>query len=233
MEVSMKSHTHVIGKQDGIGGTAVHPPQTKGSLIRWAHSYDRWVQVMTLGQARVIRQKTADLAQIKPGNRVLDVGCGTGELTIQAKARAGSTGDVNGIDASPEMIGTAQQKVAQSGAGINFQIGLIEDIPFPADYFDVVLSSLMMHHLPDELKLRGAAEIFRVLKPGGTLLVVDFKRPVSFLSRTVLTVLFHGGLQGGIEDVAIKVEKAGFSQVKTGHLSNLPSLGYLRAQAVK
>src|SRR5687768_5032097 len=102
----------------------VEVPETTGNLIRWAHSYDRWTKIMTLGKAPAIRRQTADLAGIKIGDTVLDVGCGTGDLTIVAKSRAGSAGEVVGIDASPEMVATARQKVARQGLDIRFQPGL-------------------------------------------------------------------------------------------------------------
>ena len=187
---------------------------------------------MTLGQAPAIRRKTADLVGIKASDKVLDVGCGTGDLTIVAKGRAGSAGDVVGLDASPEMVETARQKVAHQGIDIQYRLGLIEAIPFPDDYFDVVLSSLMMHHLPEALKDRGLAEIFRVLKPGGRLLVVDLKRPTSFLTKGLLTLLFHGGLPRGIETLPAKVTNAGFSKVTAGDVGLL-SLGFVHAQATK
>lgn len=228
----MKIHSHVIGKQDELENTAGHIPQTTGSLIRWAHSYDGWVQIMTLGRAAAIRRRTAELAQISPGNRVLDVGCGTGDLTIEAKVRAGSAGEVTGIDASPEMVNTARQKVAHTAVNINFQNALIEDIPFPDNYFDVALSSLMMHHLPAELKDRGIAEIYRVLKPGGTVLIMDMKGPSSFMSRVLLTLLFHGGMQAGLEQLAPKLTQAGFTNLTTGRM-NLPILGFIRAQTAE
>jgi ubiquinone/menaquinone biosynthesis C-methylase UbiE len=207
-------------------------PQTTGNLIRWAHSYDRWTKIMTLGQAPAIRRKTADLAGIKAGDKVLDVGCGTGDLTIVAKGRAGSAGEVVGIDASPEMVAAARQKVAGRKIDIQFQLGLIEALPFPDRSFDVVLSSLMMHHLPEDLKERGLVEIFRVLRPGGRLLVVDFKRPSSFWSKTLLKLLFHGGLPRGIETLPAQATEAGFSQVTAGDVGLL-SMGFVRAQAVK
>ncbi len=85
-------------------------PQTAGCTIRWAGRYDLLVFLFTLGQAGKLRSGTADLAQLTPGEVVLDVGCGTGDLTQQVYRRVGSTGLVAGIDAAPEMVARARQK---------------------------------------------------------------------------------------------------------------------------
>jgi ubiquinone/menaquinone biosynthesis C-methylase UbiE len=79
-----------------------------------------------------------------------------------------------GIDPSPEMIARAQRKAKRLGVDVAFQVGIIESLPFPDAYCDAVLSTLMIHHLPSELRECGAREIARVLKPGGRMLVVDF-----------------------------------------------------------
>jgi demethylmenaquinone methyltransferase/2-methoxy-6-polyprenyl-1,4-benzoquinol methylase/phosphoethanolamine N-methyltransferase len=207
-------------------------PETEGKVVRWASIYDRWANMITLGKAPAIRRQTAELAQIKPGDVVLDVGCGTGELTLQARARAGTGGQVYGIDPVPAMIEVSRQKVAQTERNIHFQVGVIEELPFPDNHFDVVLSSLMMHHLPDELKQRGLVEIYRVLKPGGTLMIVDFKRPTSFISKSIITLLMHGGMQIGVQDLAPRLAAAGFNQIANGDMSFRP-LGFIRAQAQK
>lgn len=149
--------------------------KTKGRTIPWASFYDTVVWLLSRGKGQALREATVKLAQIKPGERVLDVGCGTGDLTMAAKALADSTGEVYGTDASPEMIDLARRKVTRAGIDVTFQVDLIEKITFPDNQFDVVLSSLMMHHLPDDLKREGLAEIYRVLKPGGRLLIVDIE----------------------------------------------------------
>ena len=208
------------------------PAQTQGNLIRWASYYDPVVQILTFGQASTMRQQTAKLAEIQAGDRVLDVGCGTGDLTIAAKAKAGSSGLVVGIDPAPEMIASAHQKAAQQGIEIDFRVGVIEALPFAEGSFDVVVSSLMMHHLPNALKTQGLAEIQRVLRPNGHLLIVDFKTPTTFFNKTFLKILFHGGLQGGLTEISRQVESAGFHNVAMGNL-NLPHVGYISAHTNK
>jgi len=168
------------GDQHSHAGAA---PQTTGSVIHWASRYDGVVQVMALGQAGRLRRATVEFAQITSGERVLDVGCGTGDLTLLAKERAGSAGQVCGLDAAPEMIEVARQKAARKHADVDFRAGFIEQLPYPDASFDVVLSSLMMHHLPADLKPLALAEIRRVLrrpdavsgKPNGRLVIVDFR----------------------------------------------------------
>jgi demethylmenaquinone methyltransferase/2-methoxy-6-polyprenyl-1,4-benzoquinol methylase/phosphoethanolamine N-methyltransferase len=210
--------------------THTHAPATAGNTIRWAHLYDTLVGVMTLGKGQAIRETTAEIAQIKTGDKVLDVGCGTGDLTFIAKAHAGAAGEVHGTDASPEMIEVARRKATQTGAHINFQVDLIEKMSFPDHTFDVVLSSLMMHHLPNDLKRQGLAEIRRVLKPGGRLVIVDFKRPTTFAEHILTAWLMHGGMQSGVQDLPALMKEVGFSKIETGNVKFM-MLGFARAEA--
>lgn len=172
-------------------------PQTTGSVIHWANRYDWVVQIMGLGQAGRLRRKTIEFARIAPGERVLDVGCGTGDLTLLAKEHAGSTAQVCGLDAAPEMIGVARHKAARQQAEVDFRVGVIEQLPYPDNSFDVVLSSLMMHHLPADLKPIALAEIRRVLRPNGRLVIIDF---TGLLEQ---------------QGVVALVKSAGFAQVET------------------
>jgi ubiquinone/menaquinone biosynthesis C-methylase UbiE len=204
------------------------PARTEGTLIRWAPYYDLAVNLTTLGHARLLRKLTVDHALIKPGDSVLDVGCGTGEVTLLAKTRA-KVAKVYGIDPAPEMITVARKKATRKKLDIDFRVGVIESLPFPDSSVDVVTSSLMMHHLPEDLKVRGLAEIYRVLKPGGRLLIADFMRPTgSFLNHIFIAFTRHQGLKSGIEDLQKLLKTAGFDQITQldGHVL---VIGFVRA----
>jgi ubiquinone/menaquinone biosynthesis C-methylase UbiE len=204
------------------------PPQTEGLLIRWAPYYDLVTNLMMLGKARRLREMTVDQALIKSGDSVLDVGCGTGEVTLLAKTRA-KQGTVYGIDPAPEMIAVARKKAAHKGLEIDFRVGVIEALPFSDSSLDVVTSSLMMHHLPEDLKARGLAEIYRVLKPGGRLLIADLMRPTgSFLNHLFIAFTRHQGLQKGIEDLQPLLRDAGFNQI-TQTEEKVLVIGFVRA----
>jgi ubiquinone/menaquinone biosynthesis C-methylase UbiE len=204
-------------------------PATRGRLIRWAHYYDPCVSLLMLGRRTRLRRTTVALARIQPGETVLEVGCGTGDVALAAKAQAGSNGAVYGIDPAPEMIAVARAKAARLGRTVDFQIGLIEALAFPDATFDVVLSSLMMHHLPDDLKRQGLAEIARVLKPGGRLLIVDIKRPIGRIDRVMGTLFLHGGLRSGVQDLPPLLQAAGFTGIESG-ATGFRTLGFVRGQ---
>ena len=218
----MHTHTH----------THESPAETEGRMIRWASFYDATVNIMTLGQARRLRMLTVDRALLKPGESVLDVGCGTGAVTIPAKMKAGSKGSAAGIDPAPEMIAVARQKAKQAGLDIDFRVGVIESLPFSDATFDVVTSSLMMHHLTDRLRVKGLAEIWRTLKPGGRILIADMRRPTgSAFSKFFTSVVFHHGhvVEFGLQDLPGLLKEAGFVEVEQPDTHFL-TIGFVRAK---
>jgi ubiquinone/menaquinone biosynthesis C-methylase UbiE len=183
------------------------------------------------GMVRELRQRTADLACLQPGETVLDVGCGTGTLALVVQQHVGATGRVVGIDPGARQIARARAKAARRHVAIDFQIGAIEQLAFPDQTFDVVLSTLMMHHVPAGLKRQGLAEIARVLKPGGRLVIADFTRPERRRSHAGRFVAGGSNMRG----LAALVHDAGFSQVENEDMRfprprfpALPGAGFLR-----
>jgi SAM-dependent methyltransferase len=153
-------------------------PRTRGMLMDWAAPvYDAYCPLLGLG--RRFRHETLRHAGIAPGERVLDVGCGTGVLTRLAAEAVGPTGQVVGIDPGPAMIAVARREATSAASRAEFRLAAIERLPFPDASFDLVLSSFMLHHLPPEVKRAGLGEVYRVLKPGGRLLAVDIDRPAN------------------------------------------------------
>jgi ubiquinone/menaquinone biosynthesis C-methylase UbiE len=206
--------------------------QTEGRLIRWASSYDLLINLMTFGQARKLRSLTAGQALLKSGDSVLDVGCGTGAVTVSAKMRVGETGKAVGIDTAPEMIAVACEKAKRAGLEIDFRVGVIESLPFGENTFDAVTSSLMMHHLTDNLRVRGLAEIWRTLKPGGRIVIADMRRPEGSAFKKFFTsvILHHGHVaEFGLQDLPKLLKEAGFEDVEQLDACML-TIGLVRAR---
>lgn len=145
--------------------------------------------VLHRGKVRELRRRTLDLAGLQPGECVLDVGCGTGTLAIEARRLVGSAGRVCGVDPDERQVARARAKAARRRTPIEVRTGGVEHLDFPAAEFDTVLSTMMLHHLPDGVLERGVAEVARVLKPAGRLVVADFKGRdlAALLERTGLS----------------------------------------------
>lgn len=168
-------------------------PATEGVTMQgWSRFYDLLVKVLFFGREGKFRRTILDEAHLAQGESVLDVGCGTGTLALAAKERVGPSGTVHGIDATPGMIEVAQRKAGKTDVDIDFQVGLIEEIPFPDATFDLVFSTMMLHHLPEELQRTGLREIERVLKPGGRFVAADFATGSHSLLGHIFPFLSHG-----------------------------------------
>jgi len=192
--------------------------ETTGAILHKASQYDIHTSLMGLGANRSNSRMIIEMAKIKQGDQVLDVGCGSGNLTLTAKRYVGTSGSVYGIDASPEMIEVARKKAQRSGATAVFKVGLIEKISYPDATFDVGVSRLVMHHLPDDLKRRGIAEIFRVLKPGGSLFLADFRPPTNpILAHVASALVGHQMMmESNVRGIAPMLTEAGFGDVACG-----------------
>lgn len=154
---------------------------TDGVVLTHAASvYDLLEPAVMFFRQRAVMNGTAAAAGARDGERILDVGCGTG-LLAEAIGRGMGRGEVIGVDASLPMIRIANEK--RGGGVCRFEAAVAEDLPYEDESFDVVVSSLFFHHVGMNLKRRAAEEIVRVLKPGGRIAIADLDTPWSWFGK--------------------------------------------------
>jgi cyclopropane fatty-acyl-phospholipid synthase-like methyltransferase len=153
--------------------------------------FDPLVRMTT--RERTFKQRLLEQAAIRPGERVLDLGCGTGTLAVAIK-RACPGARVSGLDADPQILALARRKAASAGTEISFKEGYSNDLPFEEASFDAVVSTLFFHHLTGDVKTATLREVARVLVPGGRLHIGDWGKPSDPLMHVpfLLTRLFDG-----------------------------------------
>ena len=165
---------------------------TRGrTLDHVADVYDALSPLMLLGQeARMSRCCLSPLKDERISS-VLDIGCGTGTLTVEiARLLASRGGRVSGVDAAPKMIRVALHK-ARGLANAYFDVAAAEALPFFDASFDYVLSTFFFHHIDFDLKVRALDEAFRVLRPGGLCIIVDVDVPTNFFGKICAWAGYH------------------------------------------
>jgi SAM-dependent methyltransferase len=166
-----------------------------------------------LGGQRV-RAALLDAAKLRPGMRVLDVGCGTGSLAAEL-ARGWPGVEVTGLDPDPLALARARRKLERAGLEARLDQGFADDLPYPESSFDRVFSTFMFHHLARDVKEGMLREVCRVLAPGGALHLVDFGGEAHAGGLLARFVHSHDGLgdnfAGGIPPL---VRAAGFGRVR-------------------
>jgi ubiquinone/menaquinone biosynthesis C-methylase UbiE len=178
----------------------------------------------------LFKRRLIEQAQIRSGQRVLDLGCGTGTLTIMVK-QAHPNSEVSGLDGDPQILEIARHKAAQAGSPITFDEGMAFQLPYPNASFDRVLSSMVFHHLTTQDKEKSLAEIYRVLKPDGELHLVDFGVPHGFYAKIISSLMrrferLDDNINGRIPEM---LAKAKFSVAETSEfLTVFGTLALLR-----
>ncbi|MGY1640038.1 class I SAM-dependent methyltransferase [Geodermatophilus sp. SYSU D00703] len=119
-----------------------------------------------------IHRRLVDQVELRPGQRVLEIGCGTGSLLLAAK-QAQPEAVAVGLDPDLAALARARRKARRRGLAVQLDRGYADALPYPDGSLDVVLSSFMLHHLPDDQRESAMREVVRVLRPGGALHLVD------------------------------------------------------------
>jgi ubiquinone/menaquinone biosynthesis methyltransferase len=166
-------------------GSAFDSPATKSRYVRRLFStiadrYDLITGLLSYGQDRRWKRRLVSLAQIRPGVRVLDLACGTGDITL---ALAGRGARACGLDVTHRMVQLARHKADAETSGARFVTGDMMALPFPDAAFDLVTVGYGIRNVP---RIEPAIdEIRRVLKPGGLFLSLDFNTPSNRVVRAV------------------------------------------------
>lgn len=178
--------------------TALYDP-----LLKWVMREDRF-------KRELIRQ-----AQIQKGQRILDLGCGTGTLTILVK-QLHSDSEVVGLDGDPRILEIARTKAAKARVDLTLDLGMAFELPYPDNSFDRLLSCLVFHHLSTENKERTLQEAYRVLRTSGEILIADFGKPQNPLAFLISLVMRN--LERARDNIKgllpVMLQHAGFTQVE-------------------
>jgi demethylmenaquinone methyltransferase / 2-methoxy-6-polyprenyl-1,4-benzoquinol methylase len=166
--------------------------EAKASYVRdlfsaLAKRYNVMTDLWTLGLHRLWKRQAMERLALKPGDRVLDVATGTGDLAFAEEAVVGPEGQVVGVDSCAPMLEVARRR---GSAAVDFQEGDAMNLQFPDASFDVVTIGFGLRNVAD----RGQAlrEFRRVLRPGGRLMVLDFSTPTSKSLKALHDFLYFG-----------------------------------------
>ncbi|WP_119726827.1 class I SAM-dependent methyltransferase [Thermomonospora amylolytica] len=205
---------HDHAEHADAGGTIDHP-----------RAYELMAEIGFLGRRREIFTRLAALAGARPGHRVLDVGCGTGYLTRILAPVVGPAGQVTGVDPSTPMIECARRRAPDN---CSYLVGEGQALELPDAAFDVVVSSLAVHHMPAAGRGAAVREMFRVLRPGGRLLIAEFRPPANPLLAHLVGMLTGPAMrQSPRELLGDLIPQAGFHLIDEGDLPVM--LTYVRA----
>jgi len=192
--------------------------------------YDPLVRLLM--RERTYRDRCFEQADIHPGHRVLDLGCGTGTMAVLVQQRVPGVTMI-GVDGDPKILEIARRKAAKASVSIQFDEAKADRLPYTDASFDRVMSSLVLHHLTHEDKLAALREVRRVLVARGSFHLADFGPPIGRYAAFVSRFASHGDRLG--ENTAgslpALLREAGFARVRDRgyHNTLFGTLGLLSA----
>lgn len=164
--------------EQGVAAGRLEEPQVRAMFDRIARVYDRMNSVMTAGLHHKWRGRAVDLAAVRPGDRVVDVACGTGDLSLGLARRVGSGGAVIGCDFSEQMLVLAREKAAKAAglsADVRFEWANALELPYADGEFAAATVGFGARNFSD--LERGLSEMRRVVRPGGKVVVLEITTP--------------------------------------------------------
>jgi ubiquinone/menaquinone biosynthesis C-methylase UbiE len=182
-------------------------------LIRWPRLYEIGMLLWS-HRGRRWRTDLTNRLDLRAGDRVLDVGCGTGRLAFELAGRVTPGGSVDGVDAATEMVNYAVNANNRLQLPVSFQTALAQRLPFPDETFAAATCTLVLHHIDPDGRQEAVNEIHRVLKPGGRLLIADFQAPRGGPARYFTRLVPRRALMERPVEQAIELLKAaGFANL--------------------
>ena len=172
---------------------------------RIAGLYDRMNSVMTAGLHHEWRRRAADLANLSPGDRALDVATGTGDLALELTTRVAPGGEVVGVDFSEKMLELARAKAGPRGAHVRFESGNALSLGYADGEFDASTVGFGARNFSD--LDRGLAEMARVVRPGGRVVVLEITTP----QRPPLSTFFELWFDHAIPALGRAVDSQAYS----------------------
>ena len=155
-------------------------------------------------------RQLVDQAGIEPGHHVLDIGCGTGNLTLLIKGHH-PRAEVVGLDPDPKALTRARRKAEEQGLAVRLDRGFSDELPYAEASFDRVFSAFMLHHLPPDVKEKTLREARRVLRSGGVFHSLDFGGTGH--ANGIIGYLFHRAHVGDQSRIPSLMREAGFADV--------------------
>lgn len=195
--------------------------------IQFPRLYDLLIAFTTRGMEKKYRQNLINLADIQPGHRVLDIGCGTGSFAVAAWKNTQPGGAVNGVDVSSKMLRLARKKNLKANSAVEFSEQGATSLPFQNETFDIVTMITVLHAIPTIRRRECFSEMIRVLRPTGHILIVDFAGDLKQRNHWIATHGPHGNFN--LYDLQPQLIEPDLKLVNRGELKWM-DLGYITLQ---
>lgn len=184
-------------------------------------AYDRWTSALGMG-LQFYRRAVGEL-ELPAGARVLDLGCGTGSLSVALAEKLDGSAVIYGVDISDEQLDHAREKARGISGEFRFLNRSMDDLEFSDGYFDAVVTSMAIHETPPAVRRGAIREAGRVLKRNGLFVLVDWSRPrAGILAALWLPFLFFGDWKDNWHNIYRTIcEERGFALREDSYINSM------------